>query len=200
MQKQFAQIAYRAERRQRVAELYIQGWTQTKIAAELNVTQGTISKDLKALQREWRESRIRDFDAARELELQRLDRLEREAWAAWLRSQEPLESTKVLNDASGGKKAQKLTQHRDGDPRFLEQIHKCITSRRALLGLDAPTRIAPTSPDGEEAYHSHVMHELMRLAEQTKNGPDIVDGDYVVAQLQAPENKEGDSNATEEQD
>jgi hypothetical protein len=66
-----------------------------------------------------------------------------------------------------------------GDPRFLDQISKCIASRRALLGIDAPTKIAPTSPDGQEPYHSHVMAQLMRLAEQSSIGPIVIDGEFI---------------------
>ncbi len=82
------------------------------------------------------------------------------------------------------KRAEKTVRQQQGDPRFLEQIHRCIAARRALLGLDAPTRIAPTSPDGDEAYHTHVMHELMRLAEQAKDGPVVVDEEYIVRHLE----------------
>ena len=84
-----------ARRRQQVAELYVKGWFQTAIAEELGVSQTTVCHDLKAIRKQWRESSIRDFDAARERELCKLDLLEREAWAAWQRSQEPAESTKV---------------------------------------------------------------------------------------------------------
>ncbi len=66
----------------------------------------------------------------------------------------------------------------------MDQVHKCIASRRALLGLDAPTRIAPTSPDGEAAYHTHVMIELMRIAEQAKGGLVVIDAEYVERHVQ----------------
>jgi len=150
----------------------------------MELTQPTISQDLSCIRALWRESSIRDFDAARDQELRKLDLLEREAWAAWKRSQEPAESTKVVQDASG-KRAQKTVEHPVGDPRYLEQVQKCIAARRAILGLDAPTRIAPTSPDGADAYHTHVMLELMRIAEEAKNGPLVIDAQYVEQQVQA---------------
>jgi hypothetical protein len=82
----------------------------------------------------------------------------------------------VINVVGDSQRTQKRIEEQCGDPRYLEQIHKCIASRRALLGLDAPTKISPTSPDGEEAYHSHVMSELMKLAEAQKERPDVIDG------------------------
>jgi len=123
----------------------------------MGLTQPTISQDLSCIRAQWRESTIRDFDAARDLELQKLDRVEREAWAAWERSQQVQESTRVTQDASG-KRAQKTVEHPVGDPRYLEQIQKCIAARRALLGLDAPTRIAPVMPNGEEPFRLAVAH------------------------------------------
>lgn len=183
-----------AKRRQKVAELYLQSWTQTAIAGEVGVTQPTVSEDLMHIRREWRDSRIRDFDDAVELELRRIDRLERESWRAWFRSTEPHEVTKVTQTGSA-KKAHKTVTQRTGDPRYLEQVHKCIASRRAILGLDAPTRIAPTSPDGDESYHSHVMMELMRLAEKSKDGPLVIDEAYVVRQIE--ETKGGDEGSQE---
>ena len=165
-------------RRNLVGDLYVRGFSQTAIAHELGVAQSTVSLDLKAIEKEWKASTLRDFDTLRAVELRKLDRLEREAWEAWQKSQEPAEVTKVT-DHGNGKKAEKTVKQRVGDARFLEQIHKCLAARRALLGLDAPTRIAPTSPDGQEAYGSHVMAELMRLAEQHRDGPEIIDAQFI---------------------
>jgi predicted transcriptional regulator len=174
-----------ARRRATVADLYVQGWMQSEIAGQIGVSQPTVSMDIKAIQKEWRESEVRDFDILRERELQKLDRLEREAWEAWERSQKPVQETLFNTNGSEQKSVKKLGEQ-TGDPRFLEQIHKCIASRRALLGLDAPTRIAPTSPDGKEAYHSHVMSELMKLAEQSHIGPQVIDGAFIEHELQQP--------------
>ena len=87
------------QRRQRVAELYLQGWQQDAIAKELTIRQPMVSEDLAKIRQAWRESAIRDFDAARDLELARLDRIEREAWAAWERSKQPTQSATVNGEA-----------------------------------------------------------------------------------------------------
>ncbi len=145
------------QRRQQVSDVYVKGSTQSQIARHLGVAQPTVSADLKAIRREWRDSRIRDFDEAVAMELKKLDNLEHEAWSGWERTQQPAESTKVTQDGSG-KKAEKIVKQQQGNPRFLEQVHRCIAGRRTLLGLDAPTRIAPTSPDGKEPYRLQVQH------------------------------------------
>lgn len=145
------------QRRQQVAEFYLKGSTQAQIACQLGAAQSTVSDDLKAIRREWRDSSIRDFDEAVAVELKKLDNLEREAWSGWERTQQPAESTKVIQDGSG-KKAEKTVKQQQGNPRFLEQVHRCIAGRRTLLSLDAPTRIAPTSPDGQEPYRLQVQN------------------------------------------
>ena len=177
------------QRRQRVAELYLTGWTQAAIATELNVSQATISGDLKAVRQAWRESGIRDFEEAVQEELHKIRALEREAWNGWQRSQQPAETTRIVQ-ADNGKRAEKTVRQQVGDPRFLELVHRSISSRRALLGLDAPTRIAPTSPDGTESYHSHMMRELLRLAEQSPDGPTVIDAEFIEQQLAAEEQHE----------
>ena len=101
--------------------------------------------------------------------------LEREAWEAWERSKKPAQSA-VIHIDGDRQRTQKKVEEQCGDPRYLDQIQKCVASRRALLGLDAPTKISPTSPDGEQAYHAHVMSELMKLAEGAKDRPDVIDG------------------------
>ncbi len=155
------------DRRQQVADLYLQGWTQVAIGEHLGVAQPTICDDLKHIRHEWRESTIRDFDAARDLELRKLDRVEREAWAAWERSQKPIQSA-VVNGDGAGQPARKSMKSRHGDLRALEIILKCGTSRRAMLGLDAPVQIAPVTPDGQEPYRLAVesmsVIELRALA------------------------------------
>lgn len=134
-----------AQRRLQVSELYLQGWSQTAIAGHLNVTQSTVSADIRIVQDQWRTSGIRNFDLIREVELRKLDRLEREAWAAWERSQKPVQSAVVTGDGSGAN-TRKSLKNQVGDPRFLDQVNKCIAQRRTLLGLDAPLQVADVTP------------------------------------------------------
>jgi predicted transcriptional regulator len=154
-----------SQRRASIAELYLQGWTQSAIAEQLGISQPAVSQHLTAIHARWRASAIRDFDEARLLELQKLDRIEREAWAGWERSQKPEQSARITGQG-GSERSVKYVRNQFGDPRFLEQIQKCIASRRALLGLDAPTRIAPVMPDGIEPYEIAVQElsdEELRL-------------------------------------
>jgi|GEM_PF-1004466 hypothetical protein len=170
-------------RQQLVGDLHLRGWSQVSISQELSVAQSTISHDLKTIHREWRKAAVRDFDLAREIELRKLHRLEREAWAAWEKSQKPSQEATISSDGTTQRTVKRVAEQ-TGDVRYLEIVHKCVASRRALLGLDAPVKVAPVSPDGTEAYHIHVMSELMRLAEQASVGPVVIDGEAIERESQ----------------
>jgi hypothetical protein len=53
-----------------------------------------------------------------------------------------------------------------GDLEALDRAIRISESRRKLLGLDAPQKIAPTSPSGEEEYGTAAeLYRLRRLAD-----------------------------------
>ena len=117
-----------AKRREIVADLYLQGTPQAVIGHQVDASQSTISSDLKAIKRHWRDSAVRDFDTAREVELRKLDRIEREAWEAWRRSQKPSQTAVMSTDGSD-QKTQTTVRDQVGDPRFLEQCSSEPTTR-----------------------------------------------------------------------
>jgi hypothetical protein len=135
-------------RRKQVADLYVQGWSQTAIAEHVGISQATVCDDLKRIRAEWRQSMVRDFDEARSKELAKLDRIEREAWAAWERSQKPAQSA-VITGEGAQQPTRKTLKNQHGDPRFLDMVHKCVAARRAILGLDAPQRLEHTGSEGK---------------------------------------------------
>jgi predicted transcriptional regulator len=144
-----------AQRRQQVADLFLQGRTQSFIAAQLEIAQSTVSEDLHHVREAWHESAIGMIDETRERELKKIDLVEREAWAAWERSQKPAQSAVVTGDGTG-KQTRKSMKNQTGDPRFLDQINKCIAHRRALLGLD----VAPVSVPLEGPFDGNVTLEV----------------------------------------
>ena len=46
-----------------------------------------------------------------------------------------------------------------GNPAYLAGVMSCIERRCKILGLDAPTKIAPTAPDGKTALPIIVMKQ-----------------------------------------
>jgi hypothetical protein len=145
------------QRRATVARLYLQQRTQGEIAHEVGVNQGTVSRDLKAIQAEWQRQRLDDFHHAKLRELARIDRLEREYWDGWERSCHDREqSVQERTSAPSGDrlKAGTRTEGRDGNSEFLRGVERCIEMRCKILGAFAAVKIAPTTPDGEEAWHA----------------------------------------------
>jgi hypothetical protein len=130
-----------------VADLYLQRFTQVAIAERLGISQATVCDDLKKIEAEWRNSAIRDFDKSRELELRTFDWLQRESGEAWERSKKPAQSAVIHGDGAAAP-TRKTLKNQNGDPRFLEQIQRCIAGRCALLGLNAPQRLEHSGPNG----------------------------------------------------
>jgi len=124
------------QRQRQVAELTLKGLTQSEIAGRLGVTQPTVSNDLKAIRAAWRQATLRDFDATFSEQLEMLSLIQREAWEAWERSKGP-GHTAVIQGAGEGEpsKTRQTIKRQTGDPRFLEQLQKCLAASRALLGL-----------------------------------------------------------------
>jgi hypothetical protein len=136
-------------RRHQVAELYLQGSSQTAIAEKLNVAQSTICSDLAHCQKTWRAAANKDFTEIRAQELKHLDLIIREAWAGWIRSQKPAQSA-VVSDKPGSQHSRKTMKNQVGDPRFLDLVAKCILQKRQMLGLDVPPPI-PVLDDPADA-------------------------------------------------
>lgn len=165
------------KRRAKVADMYLAGFIQPQIALQIGTSQATVSRDISALHKAWLDSALRDFDALKEIELKRIDRTEREAWDAWRRTigthtkssiaTKGAIVTEGVKGQSGFKTLQpsEKTVHSEeqaGDPRFLNIVLKCIEQRRKILGLDAPTKVAPTSPDGKHEYCGFTDEERRR--------------------------------------
>lgn len=125
-----------------------------------------ISHDLVEIRRRWQEKYLTTMDEAKSRELAHLDKLEMAYWDGWLRSINDAnkEISEIIEDSSKydipitgpesrlrppvplpthtRKKAKKLTEKRDGDPKFLEGIKWCIDERCKIMGLHAPTELS----------------------------------------------------------
>jgi hypothetical protein len=112
---------------------------------------------LKAIQAEWQRQRLDDFHQAKLRELARIDRLEREYWDAWERSRHDRAQTvqERTSAPSGDRlKAGTRSEGRDGNAEFLRGVERCIEMRCKILGAFAALKVAPTTPDGQEAWHA----------------------------------------------
>ncbi len=150
-------------RLQKVAELYLSEKTQSEIARMLGISEAQVSKDLKSKKRAWRELRAADFDERIAVELAKISLTEKTYWDAWERSKTNYKkkATKVKgkagNDLPDYREHHEIEVIKDGDPRFLQGIERCIERRCKLLGLDAPIK---------SVIHDHsFLHFLMHTQE-----------------------------------
>lgn len=125
--------------------MYLRGDLQDDIAQELNIDQSTVSRDLKALQAQWLQSALRDFDEMKVQEIAKIDNLERIYHVGWLRSQEDAETLRQEGSKGDSGKAAidkiiKTAKGQAGDPRFLAGVERCIERRCKILGIDAPIK------------------------------------------------------------
>ena len=127
------------ERRARVVKLYLSNMSQWEIAVQLGVNQGTVSRDLAAIQQDWIRSAQSDLDARRLKELAKIDELERQAWEAWEASKKTKETTlteKMSGSGDGRLRASVTREQRDGNSAYLQNIQWCINKRCELNKLN----------------------------------------------------------------
>jgi len=108
-----------ARRRSMVSDLYLRSMSLQRIATRLDIPVRTVRKDVRKLLSDWQKSAQKDIRSHKGRELQRLNRIEFEAWKAWERSKGP------------GKLA-------DGNAAFLRLVLDLVGERAKLLGLHAP--------------------------------------------------------------
>lgn len=178
-------------RREIVAELYKRGYSyreiRSEVMARLNLdtySLRTVHKDVVVLLEEWRESRNINIDQAVQLELQRIDTMDKEAWEAWDKSKTDYEKKRSHQfgkpseggDGNGGDgqiRTTSVAQFMDemvccGDPRYLDVIHRNGVERRKILGIYAPEKQELTGKDGA-ALIPEFKIEIIDHRDQVKN-------------------------------
>lgn len=149
----------------RVSELVLRNKKQVEIAAELGVTRQAINYDIKVLRRYWAQSTLSNTAEHITRMLRKLELVEAEFWTAWDKS---------------------VTE--EPDPRFMQGVLACLDKQAKLMGLDAPIKIAPTTPDGtaeygitneqeRRAWASSILERLVNAHTPSSNDADGVTGE-----------------------
>lgn len=166
------------ERRAKIAELYLEGHYQQEIAKKLGVNQSQVSRDLKALSKQWQQESIESIDKIRAHDLAKLTHLERTYHDGWNRSIQEQLTEKSKETSIDGKVTKETSFERKalvGDPRFLDGVLKCISKREEILGYAAPKRLDHTS-GGEKFLENKVIilpSNGRENIEQLKGGADV---------------------------
>ena len=114
------------ERRQKVIELYGRHINQVDIAKSLHVNQGTISRDIAAIGKEWLEKTAETIGNLKARELLELDQMEKDCALRFSQGPHDVWIKRRLE----------IKQH-----------------RARLMGLDAPVKIVPTNIKGDREYN-----------------------------------------------
>lgn len=157
-----------------VSELYLRGETQAEIARQVSerfypgekpLTQQQIHYDIQVLHKEWLAAQLLNVDEAKARELARVDKIEREAWTAWERSQEEAQTVTIKTRRGGTGQAPTVERHdkvegRVGDPSFLRTVQWCVEQRCKILGL-ARENVDVTS-DGKPLVNQFAVVEVVK--------------------------------------
>jgi hypothetical protein len=140
-------------RRQIVSKLRHEGVkTQAAIVERLNkdygieVTQATVSGDLKALDQLWRNSAIDNIDKWKKETVSQYRYLYQQSLAAWEMSLEDAEEM-----TTGGKDGpSEKIKGQSGNPAHIRNAQESLKAIREVLGLDEPKRQELSGSDGGE--------------------------------------------------
>lgn len=116
----------RAQLRHQCIQMTLAGATQDEIAAALGVTRARVSKVVNRLLEEWEQKDKQKVEQIRELQLRRLDRLERAIWNKAI-------GVDVADDGT--------TIRRDASLKHIGEIRKLEALRARIAGTEAPKRV-----------------------------------------------------------
>lgn len=124
-------------RMQEAVQLRAKGWTYDRIGQKFGVSKVSAYRWVKEALEEVRAQTAEDAEHLRQLELERLNKIERVSWAAWKRG---IGKKTVVSDKTGGKDGvehKEVTEEINGDPRYLQVLLGVQDRRAKLLGIDA---------------------------------------------------------------
>ena len=173
-----------------IAKLYLEGFSNRAMAIwitenkNIPITHTSINKYLGKVMDDWRKERISKIDDLLIIELQGLNRVEREAWDGWYRSlntktknvskrkgspqkSKDKDGKEVLNVSTTEVEDIEETSNTDGNPKFLEIIKDCKSKRiDLLLRLQGNT---PPTPDGGTTNNTYVQQNIqVNIVERRK--------------------------------
>lgn len=167
-----------------VSELYLKGWILADISKKIGISINTTSKLLGEVKKRWLVNQVNNFELRKSIELERIDKVEREYWEAWERSKRGqkkkisvrLNRTTMRGDSSEDTESEEFLDT-PGDPRFLEGVQKCIAMRTRILGLEESTKIEHSGTINVNNYQmdnrdrltdAQKMHGMMNFIESLK--------------------------------
>ena len=131
----------------RAMELATQGWSQHRIATELQISQPAVSKLLRRVEDRILRELTAGVERQKARHTLRLEHLYAEALRAWEQSKQDATRRRQrktvgrAGGATGATVAELVVEEQHGDPRYLEEGRKALADLRKLWGLDAPHKV-----------------------------------------------------------
>jgi len=145
------------QRRADVAARYLTGETEASIARSYQVHRSQISRDIKALRREWQERRGADFECAQAEHIARLEALLAEAWAAYRLSKEERRTATRTEDANKQTTITVRTETHAPSASLLGEVRQTLAELARIWGFNAPLKQDVTLHD-----FSHLTDDELR--------------------------------------
>lgn len=138
------------------ADLFLRGYPYREIAKRLNddlakrkmdyrLTESMVYYDIQQLLISWKRDQLESIDQYVTAELQKLDKMEVEAWNAWELSKQKKTKNKTKKAGNGlmGRQimTEEATETTSGNPRYLDLLLNVQHRRAKMLGFDAPIKI-----------------------------------------------------------
>jgi len=122
----------------RLADMYLKGRSQREMIDTLSISRNTVQKALKELQQTWQSQALFDFNAAKAMQLAKVDHLEKVAWEGYHLSQQGKTSTTEMSTGRTSFTSETKSVSLAGDSKWLDKVQWCIDQRCKILGLHAP--------------------------------------------------------------
>lgn len=141
-------------------------WLKRVPDAKTKLSVLQIGKIITYVTNEWKKQNVVKISELKNMELAKIDALESEYWLAWRRSCSPFIKKEVkkqrivvedgievsengdieprLSEELQEVEVKEIENLRDGNPKFLEGVERCITNRAKMLGLFAPIVFTPS--------------------------------------------------------
>lgn len=160
-----------------IEPFYVKGWALRRIAAKISserdysLSAVQIMHDCHELIKRWQALQLKDIDKMKARELEKINKIESEAWRGWQRS------LKNKERVTTGKRTgdEFMTEGQAGDPRFLQVVKQCIDKRCEILGLNTETKggdiyvntnVNTGKDTGDEARVERAADFLAKLGER----------------------------------
>jgi len=137
------------QRREKVAKLYLEHLPQRVIAQRVKASLATVHRDIKAVEKLWREQAVASVDMVKAANFERCETIYGESMREWGRSKRAKKKTSTsaigeINVVDGqgvlkqvpAKSRQLIeTIQRDGNPHYLQMALKAVAEENKMMGV-----------------------------------------------------------------